>query len=144
MSLSITSANSIYLLSIPSLAITNYRLQNFSAESAFTTETMQVTENEIGVDGKKAAGYVPNLRNQTITFQANSGAISIFDTIFELHEATEDIVIMDAIIQLPSIKKVYTLAEGTLQSYLPIQNAQRVLQSVECVINWGITISAPL
>lgn len=142
--ISITSANSVFMVSVLSLGVTNQRLQGYSADNAFSTADIEVTENQIGVDGLKSAGYLPQLFVQTLDFQANSPSIALFEQIYESMAATKGVFTISGIIQLPDLGKQYNLALGTLQSYQPILNARRVMEAASYTINWGGVVVSPI
>lgn len=138
----ITSVNSVFKLVVPDLGI-NTTLQGYAAGAAFLTESVELTENQIGVDGLKSAGYTPKLTMQTISLQADSPSVEIFDIIAAEMKATRDIILIDGLIELPSVKKSYALALGTLVGYTSIPEAQTVLQRLEYTINWGLVTPLP-
>jgi hypothetical protein len=134
---SITSTNSVYMLSAPLLSIINYKLVGYAADDAFTSDSIDVTENLVGVDGIKSSGYTPALVSQNISLQADSPSIFFFETLYQFMLATKDVVYLTGIIQLPALQKEYGLLQGTLQSYKPVLDAQRVMQPAQFTINWG-------
>lgn len=144
MSNNISSANSIFKISIPLLSIINVSLQGYAADNAFSIDTIQISENRIGVDGLKSAGYTPQLYVQNISLQADSPSIIIFETLYQATVLSKGVYFIDAIIQLPAVQKSYALAQGTLENYTPIPSAQRVLEPQQFSINWGTVVVAPI
>jgi len=140
----ITSANSIYKITIPDLAIVQHQLQGFAADAAFSGDELEVTQNVIGVDGIKSSGWVFQLYNQSVTLQADSTSSIIFQLLYQAMKTSKSAIFLDAIIELPSINQTYVLTQGTLQNYKPIPDAQQVLQAQQFMINWGSVTGAPI
>ena len=138
----ITSTNSVFKLSVPSLGI-NATLEGYAADTAFTTDIVEVTENRIGVDGQKSAGYLPVLYDQTVSLQADSNSIQIFDIIYAEMVLTRNAVFLEGVIELPGVSRVYTLTNGTLRNYKPIADVERVLEPIQFQINWGNIVVLP-
>jgi hypothetical protein len=139
----ITSTNSIFTISIPGLGILNQQLQGYAADTAFTSENIQVTENLICVDAYKSSGYRPQLIVNNVQLQADSPSLIIFQTLYQAMKAIREIYYIDAVIELPSVQLTYALAQGTLENYHPILDAAQVMQPVEFSINWGTVVVAP-
>ena len=53
----ITSANAVFLIAVPDLAIV-HQVQGFAADAAFDIGEQDVAQNLLGVDGKKSSGWI--------------------------------------------------------------------------------------
>ena len=140
----ITSANSVFILSAPDLYPAGVAIQGYATDKAFATEALAIAETMMGVDGKLTGGYTPTPVKQTITLQADSPSKSIFDAIVRTTRQTGDIMYLNAVINLPGPGEAYTLANGILTSAKQMPDAQKVLQAQEYVITWESVSVSPL
>lgn len=133
---SITSANSVVMLSVAGLFPVPQQLQGYTADRAWETANVAKTESVIGVDGRKSAGYIFSLVEQTFTFMPDSPSIDIFDAIVNAMDAAREIFILSMTITLPSVGKSYICRNGTLKDAKPLANGGRVLEAQNYVIEW--------
>ena len=131
----ITSANVIFLLTIPQVA-TAVQLQQFRVDDAFLFEPTEAAEVHIGVDGWGVSGYVPRAPMCTIGFEAFAASINLF----EQWQAAEDQMMAkieaSAIITYPSISRKYTCARGVLMRSSNAPDARKVLGAREFRLQW--------
>ena len=132
----ITSANSVFILSVTDLYPSGVSIQGYATDKAFATEALEIAETMMGVDGQLTAGYTPTPVKQTISLQADSPSKDIFDAIVRTTRQTGDVMYLDAVITLPGPGETYTLTNGILTSAKQIPDAQKVLQPVDYVITW--------
>lgn len=132
----ITSANSIFILTVPGLYPSGIQLQGYSAERAWQSEAQETTESQIGVDGQKASGWVPAMIQQTVALLANSKSRSVFNNIARLQRANRDALVFQGSITLPSTGESFACINGTLKNYKPLPDAAKVLQPVDFAIEW--------
>ena len=133
----ITSANSVVSFSVQGLFDTPVQLQGYSADKAWDTAAVVVSETQIGVDGRKTAGIVFNPIKQTFAFQADSPSVQIFESIYAAQVAARDIYYIAATIDLPSTGESYVCNKGTLEDYNSVASAGKVLNMREFSISWG-------
>jgi len=139
----ITSANSIFRVLVPALGIST-TLENYSADSMFVTDSIEVSQNIVGADGQKSSGFIFNLIDQTIDFPASSRSIEVFETIYNAQLLSRDIYTIQADITISSVHRNYVLTYGTLLRYMPIIPARRTLDTFSVTINWGNVIVTPI
>lgn len=126
MSKDITSANSsahYYAALFPA----GLKFENFSADSAWSSDNYETVEYRMGVDGKMAAGYTPVEKNITFSFEANSPTLDGLDLLWQTVEVSKTPVFGNIVITCPSINKTFTLVNCLLTSYKLIPNADKVL-----------------
>ena len=133
----ITSANSIVVLTVPKLFPTPVPLQGYSADKAWDTASVVLSETQIGVDGRKTAGIVFNPIKQTFSFQADSPSVRIFEAINAAQKIAHDVYYIFITVILPSTGQSYVCNKGTLEDYSSIASAGKVLQMREFTISWG-------
>lgn len=132
----ITSANSVFTLTVPGIFPAPIQLQGYSAEKAWSTDAQKTTESQMGVDGVKASGWVPNMIKQTVSLLPNSASRSIFNAIARAMKANRDAIVFQGTIVLPSTGESFSCINGTLAEYKPLEDALKVLGPVDYVIEW--------
>ena len=138
----ITSANSVFSITVPGLFDTPVQLQGYSADKAWDTSPVVLTETQIGVDGRKTAGLVFNPVKQSISLQADSPSNLIFEAIFAAQLAARDVYYIYAVIDLPATGQSYICNKGTLEDYNSVATAGKVLQMRDYGFNWQNVIPA--
>jgi hypothetical protein len=132
----ITSANSVFTITIPGLFPAPVQLQGYSAEKAWSTDTQELAEIQIGVDGRSTGGYTPALVPQTISLQADSPSKIIFTTLAAATKARREIYYIGGAISLPATGETFICKRGILKGFKSIPDAAKVLQPMEFQIVW--------
>ena len=132
----ITSANSVVTFSVSGLYDSPQQLEGYAADKAWETDAVELAETMIGVDGKKSAGYTPQLVKQTFHLQADSLSKQFFIDIANATRQTRDTYRIDGTISLPSTGETFTCTNGTLTSFKPVPDAAKVLQPMDFAIVW--------
>jgi hypothetical protein len=140
----ITSANSVFALTITGLYTSPQILQGYATDDGFSTEAIEVAETVMGLDGHLSGGYVFNPYKQGITLMPDSPAIEIFNNWALAQQAVKEVLIANAAITLPATGKKYVLTRGFLTSFKPIPDVKKVLQSQQYQITWGSIVGAPV
>lgn len=140
----ITSANSVLALAVAGLFPVPQQLQGFSADDMYSVDAVDVTESMIGVDGKKSAGYIPQIKTMNVTLQADSDSNTFFEAIYAAQEAAKTIYILSGIATQSAVGKVYTFTNGTIKNYAPLADAKKVLQPRKFTIEWESIIGAAI
>lgn len=151
----ITSANSEFTLTpqlgssvlaglLPALAGAGFLVQGYASDDAFATEATDVVEARKGVDGKASFGFTPYFTPQTITLQADSPSIAVFDTLINAQKTLRQPVILDGSLLIPSIGKTYALSNGALTRVTAIPPGRKVLEPVVYTITWDDITGAPV
>jgi hypothetical protein len=138
----ITAANSVYILSIAGL-FPPIQLQGFAAEDVFDTEILATAEVLMGVDGVMSAGFVFVPTKQTITLQADSASVVIFEQWQEAQKTIKGIYSATGLVTLPAIGRKYALTNGVLTSMPQISDVKKVLQPRKFGITWQDVSPAP-
>lgn len=132
----ITSANSVFTLLLPTLFPVPQKLEGFATDDAFAADAVDITENVMGVDGKMSSGFTPFITKMTVTLQADSPSMPIFDFWLAAMKQAKEVFPADGSITLSSIGKSYTLTNGVLSNVKPIEDAKKVLQARAFIISW--------
>lgn len=141
---SITSANSVFTITCPAIFPIPFNVEGYAADAAFETEAVDSAEAVMGVDGKMAVGWTPFITPLNVTLQANSDSAQFFDDILGAQIAARESFQLDASIQLPSLKKVYTLTNGAMTRITQFPGAKKVLQPVSYQLKFESVLAAPL
>jgi len=134
--MTITSANSVFMLSFGSLFPIPQKLEGYATDDSFMADVVEIAQTAMGVDGKLSAGYVPNPTVMTITFQPDSPSIVKFEFLIAAMRQARDIFELSATIALPAIGRSYACVKGVLTEYKPLPDAKKLLQPVTYKITW--------
>jgi hypothetical protein len=135
MSNTITSADSIFALTVTNLFPSAQTLEGYAADAMFALGDTEMAVSVRGADGKLSGGFVFGEYLQTITIMPDSPSRE-FET-WQLTSLTSKAVFRcNATIILPAISRKFTLTNGILQRVKAIPDAQRVLQAMTFQINW--------
>ncbi|EPQ1031646.1 Uncharacterised protein [Enterobacter ludwigii] len=140
MSNTITSADSIFALTVTNLFPSAQTLEGYAADAMFALGDTEMAVSVRGADGKLSGGFVFGEYLQTITIMPDSPSRDLFET-WQLTSLTSKAVFRcNATIILPAISRKFTLTNGILQRVKAIPDAQRVLQAMTFQINWESVI----
>lgn len=139
----ITSANSILLLSIEGLYDVPQQLQGFAADDVFDTEALETAETMMGVDGHLSGGWVPIPIKWNISLQADSPSNDLFENWYQAQQTARESYTATGQIQLPATRRKYALIHGFLTSFPPTPSAKKVLQPRRFQITWERLTAAP-
>lgn len=142
MARTITAANSVYMLAISGLYPVPQRLQGYSADAAFDTDATELAEVQMGVDGHLSVGFTPNATHQTISLQADSASIDIFEQWASSNISGRTALIASGIVSIPSTGKKYTLSNGILMSFPLMPGVGRVLKPRVATLIWESVLPA--
>ena len=140
--LKITSANAVYLLTVPGVFSSSQQIQGFSVDEAFDTEPAQTSEVQLGVDGNTAFGWVPRVTRQTISLLAASPSFILFESWVAAQDSAMDVFLASGTIILPAVARQYFLPNGALTRYPALPNARRVLMGRQFEITWAWPITS--
>lgn len=138
----ITSANSSLTLSVPDVFAVAQPIQGYAADDAFTNEAVDIGEAIMGVDGFMSAGFTPAITKLTITLQADSPSVTVFDAWLAAEKAAREKFFANVSISLPSVGKIYTLSKGALTKAKQLSDAKKVLQPVQYEVSFESVVSA--
>lgn len=136
MQTTITSANSVFTISVPGLFPVPQQLKGYSAERAWETDGLDLAETQMGVDGRMTAGYTPNPVSQRVSLQADSPSKSVFTAIQRAMQASREVYYLSGTIVLPSTGESFTCTRGVLKTTKPLPDAGKVLQPMDFQIVW--------
>lgn len=136
MSRTVTAANVVLTITVPDLYDSPQQFSGYSTDKVWSTDALKLAETMMGVDGILSAGYVPNPVNMTISLQADSLGIDIFDNIIQSTQQQREIYWINGSISVPATGKVYSAVNGVVETAKVIPDASKVLQAQEYTITW--------
>ncbi len=142
MARTITAANSVFMLSVANLFAVPQKLSGYATDDAFMVEASDMGDVVVGVDGNVSAGFIPFLTPMTITLQADSNSIAMFDTITGAQVSAREMYELSASIFLPATSKIYTLTKGYLTNAKVMPDVKKVLGPQTYQLTWGLIVAA--
>lgn len=142
--MSITSANSVYTLTVDTIFNQPQQLQKYAVDDAFTTQVLNAGEVQMGVDGGMAGGFVYVPVVQEIVFIADSPSVALFDQWYNAQLQAKDVYVASGTIIMPSIRTKWAMTFGILVNYSVIPDAKKVLQFRRFGITWQSAIPSPV
>lgn len=139
----LTSANSVFTLTVLSVFPSPQTLQGYATDDMFSVDGFQSVETAMGVDGYLSAGYTPMPKVMTVTLQADSPSLPVFDNWFAAQRVIKDAIVAAGILTVPSLRLTHTLVRGFLSSYTPLASARKILQPRAMQITWQDIITSP-
>lgn len=136
MAITITSANSVFMLSVDSVFPVPQQLQGFGVDEAIDTEPTDVAEVVVGVDSVGVAGWVPRLIKTNVTLLASSPSFLVFENWIEAMDKINEVLYSQCTISIPAIARKYSGAQGMLTRFPPLPNIRRTLQQRTFEITW--------
>lgn len=139
----ITSANSILMLSVAGLFDVPQKIQGFSADNITSTDNLASKETMMGVDGRLSAGWVAVAVPQTITLMADSPSADFFDAWLQAEETAREAYIASGSLVLPATGRKYAMTRGFLTGITKFPTVGRTLQPRPFTITWERVTPAP-
>ena len=140
----ITSANAVFLLSVPLLLPVPQQLQGFAADDIFDVADVDATETSMGVDGILSGGMVFAPKTMNIALQADSASIGLFDAWYAGQQGAVAAFAAQGTVTFPSIGVSYALLTGFLKRYKPIADAKKMLMPRKFTIEWQQILGSPV
>lgn len=139
----LTAADIVATLSLPDIFPSPFQLQGFATEDVFSTDSLDIAETMMGVDGKLSGGYVPREVKQTFMLQADSASVDYFEQIYAAQVAARQLYAFTGVFTIPAVEKTYNGNRGFMTGYKPLADAKKVLQSRAFVITWETMSPGP-
>jgi hypothetical protein len=136
MARTVTSTNVVLTITVPGLYDSPQQFSGYSTDKVWSSDSLKLAETMMGVDGKLSAGYVPNPVQMTLSLQADSLGIDIFDNIIQSTQQQRECYRITGSISVPATGKVYAGVNGVVESAKVMPDASKVLQAQEYTITW--------
>lgn len=132
----ITSANAVVTITIPGVYSSPQSLQGFATDAAFDTDTVDVAETRMGVDGVMSSGFTPFITVWNIHFQADSLSNIIFETWLAAQKAGLTTFPASGTTNIPSVGRKYAMTNGILKRVMQMPNAKKTLDPRVWTVDW--------
>lgn len=136
MAATLTTANSSIAVTIEALFPSGVLLQGYAADNVFEAAEVQNAEVSMGIDGNLSSGFVFNPLPLTITLQADSPSLRVFEEVWKREVSTRNKLAIGLTISLPANGKRYTYKNGIMNSY-KAPAGQRILQPAVVQFTFG-------
>ena len=140
----ITSANAVFLISVPLILPVPQQLQGFAADDIFDMDDVDSTDTMMGVDGVLSGGMIYAPKPQNIALQADSGSVSFFEAWYQMQQGNAAAYAAQGNVTFTSIGRSYQLLTGFLTRYKPMADAKKVLQPRKFRVTWQQVIPVPI
>lgn len=127
MSATLTVANSTIAVTIEGLYPTSVLLSGYAADNVFEAGEVENGEYSMGIDGRLSKGFVFNQIPFTLTLQADSPSLAVFEEVWQYEVSNRTKLDVGMTVTLPSNGKRYILKDGAVRSY-KAPAGQRILQ----------------
>lgn len=142
MAATLTTANSSINMTVEGLYPGGILL-GYAADNIFEAGEVVNAEESMGIDGKLSRGFVFNAVPLTITLQADSPSLRIFEEIWNQESSIRNKLTVGATIALPANGKRYIYKNGAMMSY-KAPAGQRILQPGVVVFSFERMEHSPL
>ena len=134
----ITSANSVFTLTIPGIYSIPQTLVDYAADSLFDFEPYEQVELQMGATGTLVGGIVFAQKTQNVHLLASSPSVKIFETWAATQTAQVQTFQASGTILTPSLGKSATMQNGFFKMNKPLPDAKKVFQPITFQIVWGV------
>lgn len=143
MARTITSANSILMLTIPGVFPAPVQLQGFATDDIFSMAEVDMAETLMGADARLSAGWVPAIKALDISLQADSLSNDFFDAWILAESIVHEKYPTNGTIRLLGTGRLYALTNGYLRKGNVMPDAKKVLQPRKFTIEFEAITGAP-
>lgn len=113
----LTTANAVIAMTTEALYPQAQLLQGFAADDSFEQAAVENGEFLMGIDGKLSAGWVANAVNLTVTLQADSPSLLLFERIYQYEQSNRTKLLQNVTITATALQRRYELKTGYVISY---------------------------
>lgn len=139
----LTSANSVLMLSISGIYPVAQQLQGYATDDAFAADEVQPVEAVMGVDGRLSAGFTPYPTIITIMLQADSPSLVVFDTWKAVQDTARDVFFANLNVTLSGTGQKYACARGALTGASVFPSGKKILQPRQYKITFESVTPSP-
>lgn len=139
----LTSANSVLMLSVAGVYPTPQQLQGYATDDMFTVNDVAPVEAVMGVDGLLSAGYTPYPTEIEITLQADSASMVVFDTWMAAQDTAREVFFANLTVALPGTGQKYACTRGALTGASKMPASKKILQPRKFKITFQSVTPSP-
>lgn len=139
----LTAANAILMIGFQGLYDTPRRIQGFAADNVTTVDPVTNAETSMGIDGRLSAGFVHNPIQQSITLQADSESIDIFELVIASQRQRRETYWAFGSILLRATGKRYVMNRGVMTAGSIVPAINKTLQPRQFTFVWQDVTPGP-
>ena len=139
----LTVANSTLAMTTEALYTSAQRVQGYAADDAFDFAEVENGEYSMGIDGRLSAGFVYNEIPFTMTLQADSPSLGLFENIWQYEYSNRTKLTQNVTVTLPAVSKRYELKNGYMRSY-KAPSGKKILQPAVVVFVFNTLQVSPV
>lgn len=113
----LTTANSSIQFSAEALFPSAVGIAGYSADDIWDTEAVENGEYSMGIDGNLSAGFVFNEVPLTLTLQADSASLPVFEQVWGYEASNRTKLRTQLTISLPGLGRRYEFKNGFMKTY---------------------------
>lgn len=133
----ITSVNAVLTITCPTVFPIPQVIEGFETEDAWSIAPYETARASKGVDGKKSVGFIPSNKEMDIHLKADSLSRLVFQQILGVMHATNEIVVFDGNLVIPSTLEVWEFSNGNLGPNVPgPPSGKKTLEGLVWQITW--------
>jgi len=133
----LTSANSVLMLTVPGLYDTPQQIQGYAADNIFSVGQVSSAETSMGLDGILSSGWIPQIKAMTITLQANSETVPVMEQWVSSQEQARENYGCSLTVSIPALGIAYSCTNGFLTSQTLLPDAGKKLAPRSFVLSFG-------
>jgi len=126
----VTSADSTAVLTVEELYPSGVVLEQYSTDAAIAQGDETIAETRMGVDGRMVAGYVPSIKTVTVTLEASSPSIQVFNDILQASQTNRRFYRLGLAVTIPALGKTVTFSAGVLKTGKFMPDINKTLQPI--------------
>lgn len=143
MAATLTNANSVVAMTTEALFPSAQRLQGYATDDAFESGAVENGEYLMGIDGKFSAGFVFNAVELTITIQADSPSLVLFEQIYLYEQENRTKLQQDITVTATALQRRYDYKQGYMTSY-KAPAGKKILQPAVVVFQFARMQPSPM
>lgn len=132
----LTSANSVLMLGVGGIFPVSQKIEGYATDDAFAFDAVQPAQAVMGVDGRMSAGYTPFMSVQTISIQADSPSLFVFEAWLAAMKVAREVFYSNGTLNISSIGRKFVMTRGVLTQVPPAPTARAILQPLTFQITW--------
>ncbi len=140
----LTSANSVFTLTVSPLYPVGIHIQGYATDDAFTAAEVEMVETIMGIDGRLSGGYTPYPVPLEFTLQADSDSNVVMDLIMDYQDAQREVLSCSASIMIPSLGMVYVFNNGFFKKGSTMSSAKKVMQPRRFGLEFNNVLRTPV
>jgi hypothetical protein len=139
----LTNANSSMAMTTEALYPSAQRIQGYATDDAYEGAAVENGEYLMGIDGKLSAGFVFNAAGLTMTLQADSPSLLLFENIYQYEQTNRTKLLQQVTISIPGLGRRYSYKDGYMTSY-KVPAGKKIMQPAVVEFTFARAVMTPL